>query len=93
MKKTLAWICIALTGAAFIMLCLVLILRIQLWIPIIMFAIALVMLAMIKRMPGDERIKPVPQTHDMAFFDTDEAFENTPSEPKGNINQQKKHKR
>lgn len=93
LKKTLAWICIVLTTAAFVLLSLVFVLRINVWIPVIMFAISLVMLMMIKRMPNNRAETSDKQIHEGAFFDTDEAFENMPAQTKTKASQQKKHKK
>ena len=93
LKRTLAWICIVLTFAAFVLLSLVFVLRINVWIPVIMFAVSLVMLMMIKRMTNDGPKTADKQIHEGAFFDTDEAFENMPAQSKTKIPQQKRHKK
>lgn len=93
LKKTLAWICIVLTFSAFVLLSLVFVLRINVWIPVIMFAVALIMLMMIKRMPDDRPETENKQIHEGAFFDTDEAFENMPAQIETKVSQQKRHKK
>lgn len=93
MKKTLAWICIVLTFTAFVLLCLVFVLKINVWIPVIMFAVSLIMLMMIKRMPNDRLKTEDKQIHEGAFFDTDEAFENMPPRSETKVPQQKRHKK
>lgn len=93
LRKTLAWICIVLTFTAFVLLSLVFVLRINVWIPVIMFAVSLIMLMMIKRMPNDGSETEDKQIHEGAFFDTDEAFENMPAQSKTKISQQKRHKK
>ena len=60
MRRTLAWICIALVTIAFILLSLVLILKIDVIIPILLFVVAFIMFLMIKRMPTDEQRKQIP---------------------------------
>ena len=74
MRRTLAWICIALVTIAFILLSLVLILKIDVIIPILLFVVAFIMFLMIKRMPTDEQRKQDMETHEHAFFDTEEAL-------------------
>lgn len=93
MKRTLAWICIVLTFVAFVLLSLVFVLRINVWIPVIMFAVSLIMLMMIKRMPNDNLKIEDKRTHESAFFDTDEAFENMPEQSKTGVSQQKRHRK
>ena len=53
MRRALSIFTLALTGAAFILLCLVLILRINVLIPIGMFAVAFILLGVVKRMQPD----------------------------------------
>ena len=64
MRRTLAWICIALVTIAFILLSLVLILKIDVIIPILLFVVAFIMFLMIKRMPTDEQRKQDMETHE-----------------------------
>ena len=65
MKRILSYIAVGLTAGAFILLCLIWILKINVLIPIAMFAAAFVLLGVVKRMhiqdelnalyPGDEK--------------------------------------
>ena len=50
MKRALSFLAIGLTLGAFILLCLIWVLKIQVWIPILMFAAAFVLLGIVKRM-------------------------------------------
>lgn len=50
MRRILCFIAIGLTGGAFILLCLIWILKINALIPILMFAAAFVILGIVKRM-------------------------------------------
>ena len=54
LRRALSWIAIALTAIAFILLCLIWLLKINILIPIGMFAAAMVLLYIVKRMPTDE---------------------------------------
>ena len=54
MRRFLSLVGVALTAGAFIMLCLCWLLKINILIPILMFAAALVILGIVKRMPADE---------------------------------------
>ena len=54
MRRALSWIAIVLTAGAFILLCLIWVLKINIVIPIIMFAAALVLLGVVKSMPSDD---------------------------------------
>lgn len=70
MRRALSIIALVLTGAAFILLCLIWVLKINAIIPILMFAAALILLGICKRMP----VKPqtgIEESHssDDAFFD------------------------
>lgn len=69
MKRILAWICIALTLAAFLAMCLVLKLKIPILIPICMFAAAFVLLAIVKRLPNDATGNKKTVVNDTAFYD------------------------
>ena len=89
MRRTLAWICIALVTIAFILLSLVLILKIDVIIPILLFVVAFIMFLMIKRMPTDEQRKQDMETHEHPFFDTEEALA---SEDQNNKSKEKKKK-
>ena len=89
MRRTLAWICIALVTIAFILLSLVLILKIDVIIPILLFVVAFIMFLMIKRMPTDEQRKQDMETHEHAFLDTEEALA---SEDQNNKSKEKKKK-
>lgn len=93
LRRTLAWICIVLTAAAFVLLSLVFVLKINIWIPVTMFAISLIMLMMVKRMPNDDLKETNKQIHEDAFFDTEEAFENMPAQIKTETSQRKKRKK
>lgn len=53
MRRVLSWIAIVLTGGAFILLCLIWLLKINILIPICMFAAALLLLFAVKRMAPD----------------------------------------
>ena len=53
MKRILAWAAIVLTAGAFILLCLVWLLKINILIPIAMFALAFILLGVVKKMPDD----------------------------------------
>lgn len=74
---------------AFILLSLVLILKIDVIIPILLFVVAFIMFLMIKRMPTDEQRKQDMETHEQAFFDTEEALA---SEDQNNKSKEKKKK-
>ena len=50
MKRVLSFIAIGLTAGAFILLCLVLILKLNVLVPILMFAAAFALLGVVKRM-------------------------------------------
>lgn len=54
MRRALSWIAIVLAAGAFILLCLIWILKINILIPILMFAAALVLLGIVKSMPSDD---------------------------------------
>lgn len=56
MKRILSFIAIGLTAAAFILLCLIWVLKIQVWIPILMFAAAFVLLGIVKRMHAEDEL-------------------------------------
>ena len=74
---------------AFILLSLVLILKIDVIIPILLFVVAFIMFLMIKRMPTDDQRKQNMETHEYAFFDTEEALA---SEDQNNKSKEKKKK-
>lgn len=57
-RRVLSWIAIVLTAGAFILLCLIWLLKINILIPILMFAAALVILGIVKNMPSDEEEAP-----------------------------------
>ncbi len=72
MRRALSIIALVLTGAAFILLCLIWVLRINAIIPVLMFAAAIILLGICKKMP----VKPQPgidksQISNDAFFDED----------------------
>ena len=54
MKRILAWAAIVLTAGAFILLCLVWLLKINILIPIAMFVLAFILLGVVKKMPDDD---------------------------------------
>ena len=54
MRKILSWIAIAVIAAAFVTLCLVFPLKLNIAIPIVLFAIGIILFFVIKRMPADE---------------------------------------
>ena len=51
MRRALSIIALVLTGAAFILLCLIWVLRINAIIPVLMFAAAIILLGICKKMP------------------------------------------
>ena len=72
MRRALSIIALVLTGAAFILLCLIWVLRINASIPVLMFAAAIILLGICKKMP----VKPQTgidksQISNDAFFDED----------------------
>ncbi len=54
MRRVLSWVAVALAAGAFILLCLIWVLHINVIIPIIMFAAAFVLLGVVKSMPSDD---------------------------------------
>ncbi|MBR3298234.1 MAG: hypothetical protein IKI64_03415 [Clostridia bacterium] len=57
MKRFLSFLAIGLTAAAFILLCLIWVLKIKVWIPILMFAAAFVLLGIVKRMHAQDELE------------------------------------
>lgn len=51
MKRILAFIAIAVTLCAFVLMCLILIIKIDIIIPIIMFIVGFIMLLIVKKLP------------------------------------------
>lgn len=72
MKRILAWISIIITLTAFVLLCLVLKTGINILIPICMFVVALILLAIVKRMPNDAAGGRKAIANDTAFYDNTE---------------------
>ena len=56
MKKILSYIAVGLTAGAFILLCLIWVLKINVLIPILMFAAAFVLLGVVKRMHAQDEL-------------------------------------
>ena len=54
MRKILSWVAIAVIAAAFVTLCLVFPLKLNIAIPIVLFAIGIILFFVIKRMPAEE---------------------------------------
>lgn len=53
LRRVLSWIAIAALAAAFILLCLVMPLKINIVYPLILFAVAIVLFFAVKKMPSD----------------------------------------
>ena len=64
MRRALSIIALVLTGAAFILLCLIWVLRINAIIPVLMFAAAIILLGICKKMP----VKPQTGIHKSAMM-------------------------
>ena len=76
MRRALSIIALVLTGAAFILLCLIWVLRINAIIPVLMFAAAIILLGICKKMPvkpqtGIDTGIDKSQISNDAFFDED----------------------
>lgn len=69
MRRVLAWITIILAIGAFALVSLIFVLRVNIIIPIVMFAAALVLLYVVKRMPVDETGITKSKSNETAFFD------------------------
>lgn len=79
MKRILAFIALAITLGAFVLMCLVLILKIDIIIPIIMFIVGFIMLLIIKRIPEPDNLKGGTRITDAtgdADLNTDSEVEN-----------------
>ena len=72
MRRILAVISIFFAIGAFLLLCLVLPLRINILIPIFMFVIAFMLLMIVKRMDSDETGADKAKPNELAFYDTAE---------------------
>lgn len=72
MRRALSIIALVLTGAAFILLCLIWVLRINAIIPVLMFAAAIILLGICKKMPDKPQTGiDKSQISNDAFFDED----------------------
>ena len=72
MRRALSIIALVLTGAAFILLCLIWVLRINAIIPVLMFAAAIILLGICKKMPAKPQTGiDKSQISNDAFFDED----------------------
>ena len=69
MRRILAWVSIILALGAFTLLSLTFLLRVNIIIPILMFAAALVLLYVVKHMPADETGISKSKSNESAFFD------------------------
>lgn len=81
MRRILAVISIFFAIGAFVLLCLVLPLQINILIPIFMFVIAFMLLMIVKRMDSDETGVDKAKPNELAFYDAAEPEnQNTDSE-------------
>ena len=93
MRRILAVISIAFAVGAFVLLCLVLPLQINILIPIFMFVIAFLLLMIVKRMNSDETGADNAKPNELAFYDDTDETDETQSENTGRKNgAQKKNK-
>ncbi|MCH5278760.1 MAG: hypothetical protein J1E60_03125 [Christensenellaceae bacterium] len=69
MRRVLAWISIIFALGAFALLSLIFVLHVNIIIPIAMFAVALILLYVVKRMPVDETGISKSRSNETAFFD------------------------
>lgn len=75
MRRILSWIAIVTIAAAFVLLCLVLPLKINITIPIALFAVAIVLFFVVKRMPSDLPEEEEKPKSEWKRVDSDEAGE------------------